>query len=225
MRERRADDWRVDLAERHPLEFAVARALGQHPALTLLASSTASTDRLDYQVLGPGDRLVQLELKAKRQPYRGWEAHRPDVPEPELFILDELALRKIVDAGRYGFLVVRDLPQKRWCVWSTAELVLAPKGRVSRRLATGARRAGAAVATAARVTPAVRTTSAEPVRATSAEPTKGKVLLDSRDAAGIVPTLSAALDAVVDLIDAVDRRWGDIAAWPAPGHATQGGAA
>ena len=210
MRERRADDWRVDLAERHPLEFAVARALGSHQALTLLATSTTSTDRLDYQVLGPGDRLVQLELKAKRQPYQGWEAHRPDVPEPELFILDELALRKIVDAGRYGFLVVRDVPRNRWCVWGMAELLLAPKGRVSRRLATG------------------RRARAEPARGAWPEPTKGKVLLDSRDAAGTVPTLGGALDAVVDLIEAVDRRWGDIAAWPAPGYAaraTQGGAA
>jgi hypothetical protein len=52
-----------------------------------------------------------------------------------VFILDELALRRVVDAGRYAFLLVRDLPGERWALWSTAELVLAAKVRVSRRLA------------------------------------------------------------------------------------------
>jgi hypothetical protein len=52
---------------------------------------------------------------------------RPDLAEVDLFILDELALRKNVDAGRYAYLVVADLPGQRWCVWSTADLVLATK--------------------------------------------------------------------------------------------------
>lgn len=33
MRERRPADWRVDLAERHPLEAEVAAALDAHPVL------------------------------------------------------------------------------------------------------------------------------------------------------------------------------------------------
>lgn len=136
MRERRASDWRIDLAQRHPLESQVARALDEHPELVRLSSCTASVDRLDYQLLGPGERLCELELKAKRQPYRGWAQLRPELAEADVFILDELALRRVVDAGRYAFLLVRDLPRERWALWSTAELVLASKVRVSRELAT-----------------------------------------------------------------------------------------
>ena len=136
MRERRASDWKVDLAQRHPLEAQVARALDEHPELVRLSSSTASLDRLDYQLLGPGERLCELELKTKRQPYRGWAYLRPELAEADVFILDELALRRVVDAGRYAFLLVRDMPGQRWALWSTAELVLASKVRVSRKLAT-----------------------------------------------------------------------------------------
>ncbi len=136
MRERRASDWKVDLAQRHPLEAQVARALDEHPELVRLSSSTASLDRLDYQLLAPGERLCELELKTKRQPYRGWAHLRPELAEVDVFILDELALRRVVDAGRYAFLLVRDMPGQRWALWSTAELVLASKVRVSRTLAT-----------------------------------------------------------------------------------------
>ncbi len=84
MRERRPDDWRVDLAERHPLEAEVAAAIDAHHALVRLGTSTASLERLDYQLLGPGDRLCELELKAKRRPYQGWSALRPDVEPVDL---------------------------------------------------------------------------------------------------------------------------------------------
>lgn len=184
MRDRTPEDWRVDLAERHPVEAAVGAALAVHPRLVPLQTSTASLDRLDFQLLGPGERLCELELKAKRQPYVGWVERRPEVPERELFILDELALRRIVDAGRYAFLLVRDRPGRRWVVWSTAELVLATKVRVARRLATGADRV------------------------------KGKVLVDLREAATATADLHAALDAVADRIGFIDRRWCDIAPWP-----------
>ncbi len=184
MRERRPADWRLDLAERRPLEAKVAAAIDAHPALVRLSSSTSSLDRLDYQVLGPGERLCQLELKTKRQAYKGWSGLRPEVAPADLFILDELALRRIVDAGRYGFLLVRDMPSDRWAVWSTAELVLATKVRVGRRLVTGVER------------------------------TKGKVLIDLSSAAAVTTTLAGALSAVATLVGVIDRRWSDIAPWP-----------
>lgn len=184
MRERRPADWRVDLATRHALEAEVGRAVDAHTALVRLSSSTSSLDRLDYQLLGPGERLCQLELKAKRQPYRGWAGLRPDVAEADLFILDELALRRIVDAGRYAFLLVRDVPGDRWALWSTAELVLTTKVRASRRLDVGPQRA------------------------------KGKLLIDLSAAAAVVPTLAAALSSLASLVGVIDRRWSDIAPWP-----------
>ena len=186
MRERRPADWARDLAGRHDLEAAVAAALAAHPALTLLAAHTNALDRLDYQVLGPGERLLEIELKAKRQPYVGWAELRPEVAEADLFILDELALRRLVDAGRYGFLLVADRPSERWAVWSTAELVLASKIRTARRLASGVDRL------------------------------KGKVLLDLGEAAALTSTLAGALSGIVNLIRIIDRCWSDIAPWPWP---------
>ncbi len=184
MRERRPGDWRIDLAQRHPLEAEVARALDRHPDLVRLQSSTASLDRLDYQLLGPGERLCELELKTKRQPYRGWAHLRPELAEADVFILDELALRRIVDAGRYAFLLVRDIPANRWALWSTAELVLASKVRASRRLA-----------------------------ATSVTD-KGKLLIDLAGAAAVAHTLPAALGALAELVTVIDRQWCDVGPWP-----------
>lgn len=184
MRERRPGDWRVDLARRHHYEAHIERAIDDHGALTRLASSTNSLDRLDYQVLGPNGRLIEIELKAKHQHYRGWTDLRPDVAERDLFILDELALRKLVDAGRYAVLLVRDDPGNRWIVWTLMDLVLAPKARVARRLATGTDR------------------------------TKGKVLLDLGDTAHHLATPPDALDRIAELSTLVDDRWRAIEAWP-----------
>jgi hypothetical protein len=114
MRERRSEDWVTDLAGRHSLERRMALALAGHPDCVLLKRATSSLQELDYAIAGPGDRLGQVELKAKHQPYRGWGHLRPELAQLDLFILDELALRKIVDAGRYAYLVVADVPGGRW---------------------------------------------------------------------------------------------------------------
>jgi len=136
MRDRRPEDWRIDLQGRHGLEETVAAALDAHEGLRLVGRSTHAYDRLDYQLLGPGGRRLEVELKAKHQRYVGWSQLRPEVAEADLFILDELALRHLVDAGRYGFLLVMDVPSDRWVLWSLAELVVCTKVRVARQLAT-----------------------------------------------------------------------------------------
>ena len=186
MRDRRPDDWVTDLAGRHRLEDDMARALTAHPELILARRSTQSFDALDFAVVGPGERLANIELKAKHQPYRGWSSLRPELAERDLFILDELALRKIIEAGRYAYLVVADLPTKRWCLWSTADLVLASKVRTIRTLATGA-----------------GTTS-----------TKAKVLIDFREAAIVVDSPGAAAAAVARCLTDCDRHWAAIGPWP-----------
>ena len=87
MRERRPADWATDLAQLHQLEdrfaAALAAALAAQPELVVLRRSTHSLDALDYAVGGPGDRLAQVELKAKRQPYRGWASLRPELGEAD----------------------------------------------------------------------------------------------------------------------------------------------
>jgi hypothetical protein len=100
----------VDLSGRHELEHRMATALAAHAGLVLLKRATTSMTELDYAIAGPGDRLAQVELKPKHQSYRGWVQFRPELAEGDLFILDELSLRKIVGAGRYAYLVVADIP-------------------------------------------------------------------------------------------------------------------
>jgi hypothetical protein len=184
MRERRPEDWRTDLVQRHELEAEVAKVLNDHPDLVLLTDSTASVNSLDYQLEGPGGLRLEVELKAKRQPYVGWSAFRPDVAERDLFILDELSLRHIVDAGRYAFLLVNDVPGRRWCLWATPDLVLASKVRVARPLMRKKARS------------------------------KGKVLLDIVEQALVVETMVEAVDAIAATTPAIDLHWHDVAPWP-----------
>jgi hypothetical protein len=189
MRERRSSDWVIDLQGRHGIEAQVEAALEAHPVLTLLRSSTASFDRLDFQLLGPGERLVELEVKAKHQPLSGgWRDLRSDVAPADLFVLDELALRKIVDAGRYAFLLVRDIPLARWVLWSAGDLLVASRVRHTRRIEKGA-------------TPM----------------SKGKLVFDLSEGGFTSTHLGEALDAVSDTVTRVEALWSDISPWPAVG--------
>lgn len=189
MRERRSSDWVIDLNGRHGIEAQVELSLERHPELRLLRSSTNSFDKLDFQLLGPHERLIELEVKAKHQPLSaGWRQLRRDVTPEDLFVLDELALRKIVDAGRYAFLLVRDIPLARWVLWSAGDLVVASRVRHARRLEKSA-------------TPR----------------TKGKLLLDLSEAGFIASALSDALETLTTTAERLDLLWSDIAPWPAAG--------
>ena len=186
MRDRHTGDWVVDLDARHDIEGEVEAGLAAHPRLTLLRASTNSYDRLDFQLEGPGERLVELEVKAKRQPLsEGWQSLRPDVAPEDLFVLDELALRKIVDGGRYAFLLVRDVPGRRWVLWSSGDLLVAGRARHARRIVKGS-------------TPTV----------------KGKLLFDLRDAGFRSPHLTPALDALASMIVVMDKLWTAVTPWP-----------
>ena len=186
LRDRLPADWRIDLPQRHEPDAQVRTELAANPHLTLLNCSTASTERLDFQLVGPGARLLEVELKAKRQVYRGWGRYRPEVAERDLLILDELALRKLVDAGRYAFLLVRDIPANRWAVWSIHDLVMTTKVRVSRRLGG------------------------------ESGPVKGKVLISFADDAHLFAEAASAIDFIVETLPEIDQRWQDIAPWPSP---------
>jgi len=190
VRARRPSDWTVDLSGRHELETEVRSALAAHPDLVLLRSSTNSLDRLDYQV-EHSKQFVELELKAKNQPLsRGWQRLRPEVREVDLFVVDELALRKITDAGRFAFLLVWDAPSKRWALWSSGDLLVASRRRHTRALDTPAGK------------------------------TKGKLLFDISEAGHIDMSLEGALDALVVMADHLDLWWEDIAPWPPSGAVT-----
>ena len=186
MRERQSSDWVIDLNGRHGIEAQVEHALVSHPSLTLLKASTTSFDRLDFQVLSATEQLLQIELKAKRQPLSaGWRKLRPEVAPENLFVLDELALRKIVEAGRYAFLLVRDIPRARWVLWTVGDLLVASRARHARALDRG-----------------------------SGTHLKGKLLFDLSEAGFTASDLGDALDAVGRTTGRLDAWWSDIAPWP-----------
>ena len=189
MRERRSSDWVIDLNGRHGIEAEVEHAITSHEELSLLRASTTSFDRLDFQLLAPGERLVEIEVKAKMQPLSaGWRALRHDVDPADLFVLDELALRKIVDAGRYAFLLVRDIPRARWALWSSGDLLVASRVRHARRIDKGSR----------------------PMF-------KGKLLFDLSEAGFQSLSLSDALAALCATVGQLEALWSDVAPWPAAG--------
>jgi hypothetical protein len=189
VRERRSSDWVTDLQGRHGIEAQVELALEEHPVLALLRSSTASFDKLDFQLLGPGERLVELEIKAKLQPLSAaWRDLRPTVGPADLFVLDELALRKIVDAGRYAFLLVRDIPRARWWLWSAGDLLVASRVRHARRIDRG-----------------------------GGPLFKGKLVFDLSEAGFTSTDLGDALDALADTVIHLESRWSDISPWPTAG--------
>ena len=88
----------------------------------------SSPDKLDWWVPG-----YMVEVKAKRQPLsRRWTRFRTDVPEKDLFVLDELSVRRACGHWPAAFFVIHDRPQNRWFMSPVWELVCIPKVRVMR---------------------------------------------------------------------------------------------
>jgi len=102
-----------------------------------------------------------------------------------LFVLDELALRKIVEAGRYAFLLVRDIPQARWVLWTVGDLLVAGRARHARSLDRG-----------------------------SGTHLKGKLVFDLSEGGFATHDLAEALDAITRTTRRLDAWWSDIAPWP-----------
>ena len=185
MRERRPGDWVTDLTGRHGLEQQVADELRTHRNIELLEINTTSFDRLDFTIGTKAVFPVEVELKAKWQPYqRWWHQHRLDVDESDLFILDELALRRVVAGGPTSQLLIHDHPSGRWVLFSVADLLLAPKARVSRPL-RGRR-----------------------------ETTKGKILISLGDGQAAGTTIGEAVSYLAPAILDTHRRWSQVEPWP-----------
>ena len=91
-----------DYAASKEFEAEVARFL---PGAT---DFTSSKELLDWWVPAGG---YWLDAKEKRQPLTDrWQALAPFVPEPELFVLDELSLRKGLLTHKPAYFLLRDVP-------------------------------------------------------------------------------------------------------------------
>lgn len=83
-------------------------------------------------MLSDGARFA-LEVKEKRQPYsiQSWPT---STPEPHMFILDDLTVRKCLGFAPRAGVAVKDVVGKRFVFFSVIDLALMPRVRVNRRI-------------------------------------------------------------------------------------------
>jgi hypothetical protein len=131
-RARQASDWEADLATARVVEGQVHDALASDRRVGNLRDHTSSFGELDFSFAFAG-RSITVDVKEKRQRYsagicRLW----PELPEKELFIIDETVFRRVVWQGGGGFLAIRDVPTVRWCYFGPWELTLGAHQRYAR---------------------------------------------------------------------------------------------
>lgn len=132
---RKPAHWEQDTSSRRAFEGVVRRALKRDGEFELL-DSTESFDEVDFE-LGCRGKRVFLEVKEKRQRYRDAWVEAAQVPEENLFILDELAARKIVLRAPRAYLLVNDVPSKSLSIFGALELITVPKARINRSIDGG----------------------------------------------------------------------------------------
>ena len=131
-RAREAGDWNRDLAAARASEAHVKAALSTHPRVSHLADFTAEMDVLDFEFRFEGER-VRVDVKEKRASFtRDYREVWPEVPEPELFILDETAFKALMWEEGLGYLLIHDIPRSRWLVMGPWEIALGPRRRFQR---------------------------------------------------------------------------------------------
>lgn len=132
--ERRPEYWTQDLGNR-AFEEQVRAQLD-----TLrweYHDQTRALHRPDFAItlLVRGTRLpVALEIKEKRQHYRGRWAELAGVPEPELLVLDEVSARALLAHAPRAFLLFWDRTNEEqpYVLFSVIDLYCLPKRRVQR---------------------------------------------------------------------------------------------
>lgn len=111
-----------DFARAREFEEEVGTWLGEYKVGNL-----DSTERLDWWVPG-----VYIDVKEKRQKLnRRWHL-LPGVPEQDLFVIDELAVRRAMQHFPHAYFVIRDVPGKRIFLARIDELVSAERARLNR---------------------------------------------------------------------------------------------
>lgn len=127
--------WETDTAGRRGFERRVRRALDSDGEFVLL-DATDSFDEIDFE-LGCRGRRLFLEVKEKKQRYRDGWVTTAGVPEEHLFILDELAVRKLVLRAPRAYLLVHDAVSGRFGTLGALELITMPKVRLNRSIDGG----------------------------------------------------------------------------------------
>ena len=96
---------------------------------------TTSLKKLDFSFGDPKAKThFCFDVKEKRQHYTRQNWQQLDIPEAYLFILDDLAARKILAFAPNSGLVLRDNLNQKYYFFSIVDLFLMPKKRVNRTI-------------------------------------------------------------------------------------------
>lgn len=132
---RQPHHWAKDRRDAREDERVIADLLKSSPLVSNFVDATELFDRCDFEaqlVGGRWRRAVRIEVKSKRQAYREPAKMWPEHPESDLLVVDEVSFRRMIWCGGPLILVVHDHPGRRWALFGTWDLVLAPKRRYER---------------------------------------------------------------------------------------------
>jgi hypothetical protein len=87
----------------------------------------------DFTILLNGSPYFHLEVKEKRQKYnmKNWPRY---IEEPDLFILDDLTVRKCLAYSPKSGIVIRDNLRELYSFFSVVDLALMPRRRLNHRI-------------------------------------------------------------------------------------------
>lgn len=111
-------------------DFTAARAWEEKVASFLppyVVTRFTSNDELDIWIPGP-----YIEVKEKRQVIGDRWLKITSTEERNLFIMDELSLRRCMRQAPHTYLVIHDAPQDRMFVLNALEMACASRVRVNR---------------------------------------------------------------------------------------------
>lgn len=94
--------------------------------------NSSSPNKNDFTINVGNDVFVDIEVKEKKQKYKD---HWTDkIPQEHLFIIDDLAARRIILSTNFGYAVIKDVTRSLYFVISPLIFSLIPKIRVNRKL-------------------------------------------------------------------------------------------
>lgn len=110
-------------------DFHEARAFEEHVASFIPFKVTRfnAADELDIWIPG-----AYVEVKEKRQKLTDRWHLLEGVDERDLFVMDELSLRRCLRHAPYSYLLISDVPEDRYFILNALEMAVAERARVNR---------------------------------------------------------------------------------------------
>jgi hypothetical protein len=101
----------------------------------LFRDHTSDFGELDFEIeIGAAPAVFWLDVKEKMQTYTIANWPEVEFPENDLFILDDLGARKVLQHAPNSAVAIRDNPGNRYSFLTAVDMFLMPKKRVNRKI-------------------------------------------------------------------------------------------